>query len=150
MNWMSSTGSYYPWRNIDDTTNAVDFKNLQSTNGVLRNTQMIYLHQLPDYCKSYESGFTDSLNAHNSYFHCQDLGHFNSICVRSENTNQKNVVSTSFGYLIIDSVVAPHDRMDVSRQLIETIQFSFKGVFGNTINIHGAHCSFSLIFATMD
>ena len=26
-------------------------------------------------------------------------------------------VSSSFGYLITDSIVAPHDKMDVSRQL---------------------------------
>ena len=112
---------------------------------------MIHLHQLPDYYKSYESGFIDLFNAHNIYFHCPNLGHFNSIGVRGESTFflKKTPVSSSFGYLIIDSVVAPHDKMDVSRQLIETVQFSFKDVYGNIINLHGAHCSFSLIFVTM-
>ena len=150
MSWMSNTGSDYPWRNIDGTIKAVDINNLQYINGVLRKTQMIHFHQLSGCYKSYESGFIDLLNAHNIYFHCHNLGRFNSIGVRSENTiiKQKQV-SSSFGYLIIGSVVAPHDKMNVSRQLIKTIQCSLKCVCGNTINLHGAHCSFSLIFVTM-
>ena len=63
---------------------------------------------------------------------------------------QNKPVSSSFGFLIIDSVVAPHDKMDVSRQLIKTSQFSLKGVYGNIINLHGAACSFSLIFVTIE
>ena len=51
-----------------------------------------------------------------------NLGHYNSIGVRGENTIVKKVpVSSSFGYLIMDSVVAPHDKIDVSRQLIKTL-----------------------------
>ena len=57
----------------------------------------------------------------NVYLHCPDLGHFNSIGVRGESTIIKKApVSSSFGYLIIDSAVAPHDKIDVSRQLIKT------------------------------
>ena len=78
---------------------------------------MIHHHLLPDYYKSYESGFIDLLNAHNIYLHCPNLGHFNSTGVRGENTIIKQItVSSSFGYLIIGSVVAPHDKLDVSRQ----------------------------------
>ena len=32
---------------------------------------------------------------------------------------EKVTVSSSFGYLIIGSVVAPHDKIDVSRQLTQ-------------------------------
>ena len=85
MNWMSNTDSDYPWRNIDDTIQAVDLNNLQSISGVLRNTQVTHLHQLADYYESYESGFLDLLSAHNIYFHCPNLGHFNSIGVGGEN-----------------------------------------------------------------
>ena len=60
-----------------------------------------------------------------------------------------NPVSSSFGYLIIDSIVAPRDKMDVSRQLVQTTQFSSKDAYGNIINLRGAHCSFRLIFVTM-
>ena len=86
MNWVNNNDSGYPWRNIDGTTKAGDINNLQPINGVLRNTQMIHLHQVSDYFKSYESGFIDLLNAHNIYLHCPNLGHFNSIGVRSEST----------------------------------------------------------------
>ena len=49
--------------------------------------------------------------------HCPNLDYFNSIGVRGESTIIKKVpVSSSFGHLIIDSVVPPHDKMDVSRQ----------------------------------
>ena len=110
---------------------------------------MIRLHLLSVYCKPYENGSIDLFSVHNIYVHCPNLGHFNSIGVRGENTIIKTIpVSSSIGYLIIDSIVAPRDKMDVSRQLIKTIQFSFKNVYG--INLHGAHCSFSLIFVTMD
>ena len=52
---------------------------------------------------------------HNSYTHFSNLGHYSSIGVRGENTIIKQVnVSNSFGYLIMDSVVAPHDKIDVS------------------------------------
>ena len=141
MNWMSNTDSDYPWRNIDGTIKAININNLQSINGVLRNTQTVHLHQLPDYYKSYGSSFIDLLEAHNIYPHCPNLGHFNLIGVRGENTIiNKNPVSSSFGYLIIDSVVAPHDKMDVSRQLVKTIQFSLKMfmVTSSTFTVHTA------------
>ena len=100
---------------------------------------------------TYESGFLDLLNIHNIYMHCPNLGHFNSIGVRGENTIIKKVpVSSSFGYLIIDSVVSPHDEIDVSRQTVKTIHFILKDVSGDVINLHGANCSFSLILVTTE
>ena len=86
MNWMGNTDSGYPWRNTDGTIRAVGINHLQSINGVLQNTQMIHLHQLSDYYKSCESGFSDLFNVHNIYLHCPNLGHFNSIGVRGEST----------------------------------------------------------------
>ena len=93
----------------------------------------------------------DLVNVHNVYLHCPNLGHFNSIGVRGENTIIKKVhVSSSFGYSIIDSAVAPHDKIDVSRQLIKTVQFSLRDVYGSVINLHGAAISFSLVYVTID
>jgi len=48
--------------------------------------------------------------------------------------------------MILDSVVAPHDKIDVSKQLLKTIQFKLKKVHGNVIDLHGGHVSFSCIF----
>ena len=57
-----------------------------------------------------------------------NLGHYyNSIGVRGERTIiKKATVSSGFGYLILDSVVAPHGKIDVSRQFIKTVHFSSK------------------------
>ena len=85
------------------------------------------------------------------YVHSSNLGHYSSIGVRGENTIIKQVtVSSSFGYLVMDSVVAPHDKIDVSRQLFKTLHFTLKNVHGNVIGLHGAHVSFSVIFVNMD
>ena len=83
--------------------------------------------------------------------HCPNLGHFNSVGVRGGSTIIKKVpVSSSFGYLIIGSVVSPHDKMDVSRQTVKTIHITLKDVSVNVINLHGANCSFSLVFVTTE
>ena len=151
MTWMSTTSGNYPWKNRLGLATPIDTNNLHSINGVLRNTDMIEVSLESEYYRSYESGFIDLLNDHNVYLHCPDLGHFNSIGVRGENTIIKKVsVSSSFGYLIIDSVVAPHDKIDVSRQLVKTVEFSLRDVYGSVINLHGAAISFSLIFLTID
>ena len=79
------------------------------------------------YYISFESGFTDLLNVHNVYLHCPNLGHFNSIGVRGESIIIKRIpVSSSFCYLITDYAVEPHGKIDVSRQLIKTLQFSLR------------------------
>ena len=63
---------------------------------------------------------------------------------------KKVPVSSSFGYQILDSVVAPHGKLDVSRQSLKTMHFSLKDVHGNVINLHGSHVSLSLIFQTYE
>ena len=63
---------------------------------------------------------------------------------------KKVPVSSSFGYLIMDSVVAPHDKIDVSRQLSKTVELSFRNVHGDIIDLHGAHVSLSLVFQTLE
>ena len=59
-------------------------------------------------------------------------------------------MTSSFGYLIVDSVVANHDKIDVSRQMFKQLEFSLKNVHGNTLELHGSSVSFSLIFETYD
>ena len=149
MQWEIDHNGFYPWRN---NANIVypDVNNLQSIDGVLRNTEMNPTN-LSYMCKDYASGFLDLLNIHRIYKHCPNLVHFNSIGVRGENRIiKKTTVSSSFGYLILDSVVPPHDKMNVSRQTVKTIHITLKDVGGNVINLHGANCSFSLVFVTID
>ena len=82
--WETETNGVYPWRN---NANIIypDINNLQSINGVLRNTEMTPV-RLSYMYKTYESGFLDLSNIHNVYMHCPNLGHFNSIGVRGENS----------------------------------------------------------------
>ena len=89
MTWMSSTGSDYPWQDRQGFITSVDNNNIQSINGVLRNSNAITVNLETEYYRSYESGFIDLLNVHNVYLHCPNLGHFNSIGVRGENTKIK-------------------------------------------------------------
>ena len=133
------------WLDNNGQPTTVDTTNLMSINDILR-------HSVPqDASNGFESGFLDLLNTHNIYMHCDNLGHYSTLGVRGENTIIKKVpVSSSFGYLIMDSVVAPHDKIDVSRQLIKTLRFTLKNVHGNVINLNGAHCSFSLVFQTIE
>ena len=138
-NWYGDDGEHH--------VHSLNINNLRSINEVFKNSV-----QAPS-ATSYESGFIDLLNVHNIciyiYIHSPSLRNYNSIGVRGESTIIKKVpVSSSFGYLIIDSVVAPHDKIDVSRQLIKTIELSFRNVHGDIIDLHGAHVSFSLVFQT--
>ena len=125
---------------------SIDVNNLCSINENLRN----YEHD-PNFGTTYEYGFIDLLNVHSIHIHCPNLGHYNTVGVRGENSIIKKVpVSSSFGYLILDSVVALHEKLDVSRQSLNTMHFSLKNVHGNVINLHGSHVSLSLIFQTYE
>ena len=88
---------------------------------VLRNSNAITVNFETEYYISYESGLLIYEMFNNVSLHCPNLGHFNSIGVRGGSTIIKKVpVSSSLGYLVIGSAVAPLDKIDVSRQLINT------------------------------
>ena len=91
------------------------------------------------------------MNVHSTFIHCPNLGHYNIVGVRGDSSIIKKIsVSSSFGYLVLDSVVAPHDKLDVSRQSLKTMHFSLKNVHGNVINLHGSRVSLILIFQTYE
>ena len=127
--WEIETNSGYPWRNTDETILHPDINNLQSVSGILRNTEMNLVS--PSYMyRTYESNFLDLFNIHNICMHSQNLGHFNSIGVRGENSIIRKIpVPSGFGYLIIDSVVSPHDKMNVSRQNVLKNVYHLKRCF---------------------
>jgi hypothetical protein len=135
------------WNDVNnEQTSAPELGNAESINEILRNT-------LPKPTSTkFETEFLDLINTHNIYIHSPSLGfNYNTIGCKGENSIIKKVpVSSGFGYQILDTVVAPHDKIDVSRQNIKTLHFSLKNVFGNTINLHGSNVSWSLIFVTMD
>jgi len=136
------------WKDVNDNVVTLADGALYSISGVLRFFTMIPAEEAST---TFETEFLDLLNTHNIYMHCPNLGHYNCMGVRGENTIIKKIpVSSSFGYLILDSVVAPHDKIDVSKQLIKTLSFSLRNVHGNVINLHGSPVSFSLIFQTIE
>ena len=128
----------------------MDLLDLRSINDALRNDGYVVPSRYDGYT-TYGSGFIDLLNVHNICTHCPNLGQYSTIGVRCENSIiQKVPVSSSFGYQILDCVVAPHDKSDVSRQSFKLTHFIRKNVHGNVINLHGAHVSLSLIFQTIE
>ena len=134
------------WRDADYNPVTVIYQNYMSINEVIRK-------RMPTHngVNSFETGFLDLITTHNIYLHCPNLGHYNCIGVKGENSIIKKIpVSSSFGYVIIDSVVAPHDKIDVSKQTINTLSFTLRNVHGDIINLHGAFVSFSLIFQTIE
>ena len=124
----------------------IDISNLCSINELLRHYSYGY-----NVGTTYESGFIDLLDVHSIYIHCPNLGHYSTIGVGGGSSIIKKVpVSSSFGYLILDSVVAPHGKTDVSRQMLKTMHWILKNVHGNVINLHGSHVSLALIFQTYE
>ena len=120
--------------------------NPQSMNGVLRNEG----DSLSD-AASYESGFLDLLNIHNLYIYSPNIGSFSTLGPRGEcNIIKKVPVSSSYGYAIFDNVVAPHDSIDVSRQLLKTLEFRLSSASGDLVPLHGSNWSCSLIFSITD
>ena len=85
----------------NDNETSIGVNNLYSINGLLKN----YEYE-PGLGTIYESGFIDLLNVHSIYIHCPNLGHYDTVGVRGESSIIKRVsVSSSFGYLVLDSVV---------------------------------------------
>lgn len=109
---VSLQGSILGWYgNMGEEIGQPNYNNLRSISEVLR----ISIHIPAE--SFYEGGFIYLLNVHNVYIHNPIPGHYNSKGVRGESTiTKKAYVSSSFGYLISDSVIAPHDKTDVSRQ----------------------------------
>ena len=139
----STIAEFILWKHKLGIDVYVDLYNLKSLNEVIRNSNNSEHHPLTTAgVSSFETGGIDLPNVHNIYIHSTTLGHYNSIGVRGESTIIKKVpVSSSFGYLIMDSVVAPHDKIDVSRQLIKTLKFALKNVHGNVVDLHSANIS---------
>ena len=55
-------------------------------------------------------------------------------------------MSADFGYVIFDELMQQNDYLDCSRQTLKTIDLLLRDVNNNTINLHGANLSFSIVF----
>ena len=59
-------------------------------------------------------------------------------------------VTTEYGFTIVDHVVVSHDWIDVSKQLLKTVEFRLSDAYGRTIELRGMPISFSLLFMIQD
>ena len=62
------------------------------------------------------------------FLHSSNLCHYSSI---GGSTIINNILVSGFGYLVMDSIVAPHGKIGVPRQLLKTLHFSLQNVHGN-------------------
>ena len=94
---------------------AYNLNNPQSMNEVLR-------HTFGSPANTYESGFLDLTHIHNIYISSPNWGSFSTLGPRGEcNIVKKVPVSSDYGYSILHNVVASHDYIDVSKQLLSVI-----------------------------
>jgi len=121
-------------------TLGIDPDNPQTCNSVLGNMG----HQT--FSTVWISGFVDVIGIHNVYITCSQFGN-NSIGPRGErNILKKIVTDADFGGLIVYNWEPYYDNVDCSNILIKNLDFRLTDAYGNTLPLHGAHVSFSLIF----
>ena len=58
-------------------------------------------------------------------------------------------VRANYNEMIYDDAVLGIDYLNCSRQSLSRLEFQLRDVFGNIINLHGNHWSFSIIFTKM-
>lgn len=121
---------------------AYNSSDLMSANEVLGNYNMQYYTQ-----QTFESGVVDLRRVHNVYITSANLSTFQTLGPRGESNIIKKIpVTTDYGFTIFDNVVASHDWIDVSKQLLKTLEFRLSDAYGRTIDLRGMPISFSLIF----
>lgn len=125
---------------------AYNSSNLMSANEVLGNyTTQIFT------APTFESGIVDLRRVHNVYISSANLSSFKTLGPRGEcNIIKKVPVTSEYGFTIIDNIVVGHDWIDVSKQLLKTLEFRLSDAYGRTIDLRGMPISFSLVFIQQD
>ena len=121
-----------------------DSSNLMSANEVLGVLT-------PQIGVSVKTSLVDLRRYHNVYLSSPTLSSYSTLGPRGENNIIKKVpVTSDYGSMIFDSVVASHDWVNVSKRLLKTLEFRLSDAYGRTIDFHGIPVSFSLIFMIQD
>jgi hypothetical protein len=114
--------------------------NLNSINEILTNT-------IPAQAITIYTGIVDLRRYHNLYISSPNISSFTSMGARGESNIIKKIpVTSDYGSIIYDNVVANHDWIDVSKLLLKTIEFRISDAYGKTIDLRGMPVSFSLMF----
>ena len=100
---------------------------------------------------AFESGIIGLRRIHNVYISSSNLSTFKTLGPRGESgITKKCPVTTEYGFTLIDNVVVSHDWIDVSKQLLKTLEFRLSDAYGKTIDLRGMPISLSLIFMLQD
>ncbi len=117
-----------------------------SINSVLRN----FTPQVIDTNSNFTwgSGYVDLMPIRNLYIVSSGLGSFNTMSVSGERSIVKKVpVNANYGEMIYDQSLVGIDYLDCSHQTLSRLSFQLKDVFGNIVNLHEQHWSFSIVFS---
>ena len=126
---------------------AYDVNNINTANEVFG----IYTSSGAFTLANFETSIIDLRRYHNIYISSPNLSSFSTLGPQGQcNIIKKIPVSSEYGFTIIDNVIAPHDWIDVSKQLLKTLEFRLSDAYGKTINLRGMPISFSLIFMSQD
>ena len=121
-------------------------KPYQSINNYLNNN----VAKVNNSSSSYVSEYVNLNPIRNIYITSGNLGSYTTMSVSGERGVVKKVpVRANSNEMIYDDAVLGIDYLDCSKQSLSRLEFQLKDVYGNTINLHGNHWSFSLIFAKM-
>ena len=144
------------WGRRDDSTDAtitaattpvINYTNPYTANDLLRISGTTQQSQPGG---SVETQFIHLRAHHNIYITSPNLGSFDALGPSGEQNIVKKVpVSSDWGYVIFDSVVAEHDYIDVSKGYFKTIELVLRDVRGNVIDLNKAHWSVSIVFSMM-
>ena len=121
-----------------------DSSNLMSANEVLGVLT-------PQIGVTVKTSLVDLRRYHNIYSSSPTLSSYSTLGPRGENNIIKKVpVTSDYGSMIFDSVVASHDWTGVSKTSLKSLDFRLSGAYGRTIDFHKIFVSFSLIFMIQD
>jgi len=96
----------------------------------------------------FKSGQVDLNPLRNIYMSASGLGNFNTITVSgNRNVVKKIPVNAPHGSIIFDQTVTGMDYIDCSHQTLSRISFQLRDIFGNLIDLHDNHISFSIVFS---
>ena len=96
----------------------------------------------------FRSGFVDMYPLRNIYLSCSGLGNFNTMSVSGDrNIIKKIPVNAGYGDVIYYESATGLDYLDCSHQTLSRVSFQLRDIFGNILDLNGAHISFSIVFS---
>jgi hypothetical protein len=118
--------------------------NLQSVDGVISHVGTSYQCSP---LRPFLTGFIHTLPYESIYIASNQLSSNENVGPdgRANILKRVTVDNTPFGSVISNPWMNELDFTNVSRQLLKTLHFRITDPYGNVLNLHGAHVSFSIV-----